>query len=136
MSGAKEIRTKIGSVTNTQKITKAMEMVAASKLRRTQQRMAAARPYADKIRTVIGDVRHLDRVPHSEAYKYVARRGIDRLAACRGCSVEGFCAGGCSGIMQYYSGDIYDSSDPDFRRLRCTFMRHMIKESVKAYFRQ
>ncbi len=41
MSGAKEIRTKIGSVKNTQKITKAMEMVAASKLRRTQQRMAA-----------------------------------------------------------------------------------------------
>ncbi len=51
MSGAKEIRTKIGSVKNTQKITKAMEMVAASKLRRTQQRMAAAQPYAEKIRT-------------------------------------------------------------------------------------
>jgi F-type H+-transporting ATPase subunit gamma len=56
MAGAKEIRTKIKSVKSTQKITKAMEKVAASKLRRTQQRMNAARPYADKIRQVIGNL--------------------------------------------------------------------------------
>lgn len=56
MAGAKEIRTKIKSVKSTQKITKAMEKVAASKLRRTQQRMAAARPYADKIRDVIANL--------------------------------------------------------------------------------
>ena len=56
MAGAKEIRTKIKSVKSTQKITKAMEKVAASKLRRTQARMAAARPYADKIRQVIGNL--------------------------------------------------------------------------------
>jgi len=54
MAVGKEIRGKIKSVENTRKITKAMEMVAASKLRRTQQRMAASRPYAEKIRTVIG----------------------------------------------------------------------------------
>ncbi len=54
MSNLKEIRTKIGSVKNTQKITKAMEMVAASKMRRTQRRMSENRPYADKIRTAIG----------------------------------------------------------------------------------
>ena len=54
MASGKEIRTKIASVKSTQKITKAMEMVAASKLRRTQQRMAASRPYAEKIKTVIG----------------------------------------------------------------------------------
>ena len=58
MAGAKEIRTKIKSVKSTQKITKAMEKVAASKLRRTQQRMLAARPYADKIREVIGHLFH------------------------------------------------------------------------------
>ncbi|NKC11301.1 MAG: F0F1 ATP synthase subunit gamma [Gammaproteobacteria bacterium] len=57
MAGAKEIRTKIRSVQNTQKITKAMEMVAASKMRKAQDRMAAARPYADKIRHVIEHVR-------------------------------------------------------------------------------
>jgi F-type H+-transporting ATPase subunit gamma len=56
MANLKEIRTKIASVKNTQKITKAMEMVAASKMRRTQQRMEETRPYADKIRTAIGHV--------------------------------------------------------------------------------
>lgn len=50
MSGEKEIRTKIASIRNTQKITKAMQMVAASKMRRAQERMAATRPYAGKIR--------------------------------------------------------------------------------------
>ena len=56
MAGAKEIRTKIKSVQNTSKITKAMEMVAASKMRRAQERMKAARPYAEKIRKVVGHV--------------------------------------------------------------------------------
>ena len=54
MPGTKEIRTKIASVKSTQKITKAMEMVAASKMRRAQDRMRLARPYAEKIRQVIG----------------------------------------------------------------------------------
>jgi F-type H+-transporting ATPase subunit gamma len=57
MAGAKEIRTKIASIKNTQKITKAMEMVAASKMRKAQERMRAARPYADKIRNVVGHLR-------------------------------------------------------------------------------
>jgi F-type H+-transporting ATPase subunit gamma len=52
MANSKEIRTKIKSVQNTRKITKAMEMVAASKMRRAQERMRAARPYADKIRNI------------------------------------------------------------------------------------
>ena len=53
MAAAKEIRSKIASVKNTQKITKAMEMVAASKMRKAQDRMFSARPYADKIRNVV-----------------------------------------------------------------------------------
>ena len=57
MAGTKEIRVKIASIKSTQKITKAMEMVAASKMRRAQERMKAARPYADKIRSVIGHLR-------------------------------------------------------------------------------
>ncbi|MEJ6522158.1 F0F1 ATP synthase subunit gamma [Shewanella bicestrii] len=56
MAGAKEIKTKIASVKNTQKITSAMEMVAASKMRRAQERMAASRPYAESMRKVIGHV--------------------------------------------------------------------------------
>ncbi|BCV38716.1 MULTISPECIES: F0F1 ATP synthase subunit gamma [Shewanella] len=56
MAGAKEIKTKIASVKNTQKITSAMEMVAASKMRKAQDRMAASRPYAESMRKVIGHV--------------------------------------------------------------------------------
>ena len=56
MAAAKEIRTKIASVKNTQKITKAMEMVAASKMRKAQERMQSARPYAEKILNVINHV--------------------------------------------------------------------------------
>jgi F-type H+-transporting ATPase subunit gamma len=56
MPGTKEIRAKIGSVKSTQKITKAMQMVATSKMRRAQDRMRLARPYAEKIRSVIGNL--------------------------------------------------------------------------------
>ena len=54
MAGEKEIRTQIASIKNTQKITKAMEMVAASKMRKAQDRMNATRPYAQKMKNVIG----------------------------------------------------------------------------------
>ena len=58
MAGSKEIRTKIKSVENTRKITKAMEMVAASKMRKAQERMRAARPYGEKIRSVCANLAH------------------------------------------------------------------------------
>ncbi|NLC00261.1 MAG: F0F1 ATP synthase subunit gamma, partial [Pseudomonas formosensis] len=54
MAGAKEIRGKISSIKSTQKITSAMEKVAVSKMRRAQARMATSRPYAERIRQVIG----------------------------------------------------------------------------------
>ena len=58
MANGKEIRTKIKSVENTRKITKAMEMVAASKMRKAQDRMRAARPYGEKIRRVAANLSH------------------------------------------------------------------------------
>ncbi len=58
MPGVKEIRVKIASFKSTQKITKAMEMVAASKMRKAQERMRATRPYSEKIRRVLGHLRH------------------------------------------------------------------------------
>jgi F-type H+-transporting ATPase subunit gamma len=58
MASGKEIRSKIKSVENTRKITKAMEMVAASKMRKAQERMRAARPYGEKIRRVAGNLSH------------------------------------------------------------------------------
>ena len=56
MAAGKEIRGKISSVENTKKITKAMEMVAASKMRKAQDRMRAARPYAEKIRNIASNL--------------------------------------------------------------------------------
>ncbi len=66
MASGKEIRTQIASIKNTQKITRAMEMVAASKMRKAQERMAATRPYAEKMYGVIQHLAHA----HSE-YKHV-----------------------------------------------------------------
>jgi len=76
MASGKEIRNKIGSVKNTQKITNAMQMVAASKLRRTQQRMEASRPYAERIRTVIG---HLSEANPDYRHPYLVRRDVKRV---------------------------------------------------------
>jgi F-type H+-transporting ATPase subunit gamma len=76
MASGKEIRTKIASVKSTQKITKAMEMVAASKLRRTQQRMAASRPYAERIKTVIG---HLSQANPDYRHPYLDEREVKRV---------------------------------------------------------
>jgi len=76
MAVGKEIRTKINSVKNTQKITKAMEMVAASKLRKTQDRMAASRPYAQRIRTVIG---HLSEANPDYRHPFLQAREVRRV---------------------------------------------------------
>jgi F-type H+-transporting ATPase subunit gamma len=71
MAVGKEIKNKIGSVENTQKITSAMQMVAASKMRRTQERMREGRPYAEKIRQVIG---HLANANPEYRHTYMAER--------------------------------------------------------------
>ena len=76
MAVGKELRTKINSVKNTQKITKAMEMVAASKLRKTQNRMAASRPYAERIRTVIG---HLSEANPDYHHPFLETREVKRI---------------------------------------------------------
>jgi F-type H+-transporting ATPase subunit gamma len=73
MAGAKEIRLKIASIKNTQKITKAMEMVAASKMRRAQDRMRASRPYAQKMRVVIG---HLNEANPDYRHPFLVEREV------------------------------------------------------------
>ena len=72
MAGSKEIRTKIKSVQNTRKITKAMEMVAASKMRKAQERMRHARPYGDKIRNIAAHLAHANTEYH---HPFLAKRG-------------------------------------------------------------
>jgi F-type H+-transporting ATPase subunit gamma len=89
--GSKEIRAKIGSVTNTKKITKAMEMVAASKMRRAQARMEATKPYVEKVKRVIGHVASA----HPE-YKHPytqTRAKVKRVALIVISSDRGLCGG-------------------------------------------
>ncbi|GAA5232869.1 F0F1 ATP synthase subunit gamma [Verticiella sediminum] len=77
MAGIKEIRTKIKSVQNTRKITKAMEMVAASKMRKAQERMRAARPYADKVRNIAA---HMSQANPDYHHPYLAETGEIKAA--------------------------------------------------------
>lgn len=111
MSGGKEIRTQIKSVQNTQKITTAMEMVAASKMRGAQQRMRAARPYADKIRQVIG---HLARANPEYRHPFLEEREVKRVGYVVISSDRGL-AGGLNNNL--------------FRRL----LRQMKEDSGKGY---
>ncbi|MFQ5761145.1 MAG: F0F1 ATP synthase subunit gamma [Acidiferrobacterales bacterium] len=91
MAGAKEIRTKIGSIQNTQKITRAMEMVAASKMRKAQDRMQAARPYAEKMRNVIA---HVAAAQPEYKHSYLfARDDVKRVGYIVVSSDRGLCGG-------------------------------------------
>ena len=90
MAGAKEIRSKIASVQNTQKITKAMEMVAASKMRKSQDRMAASRPYAETMRKVIG---HLANGNLEYKHPYLEDRDVKRVGYLVVSTDRGLCGG-------------------------------------------
>ena len=90
MAGAKEIRTKIRSVQNTQKITRAMEMVAASKMRKAQERMQQARPYAEKIRNVI---RHARAAKLEYEHPFLVEREVKRVGCLVVTSDRGLCGG-------------------------------------------
>ncbi|VAW61623.1 ATP synthase gamma chain [hydrothermal vent metagenome] len=90
MSGAKEIRGKIKSIKNTQKITKAMEMVAASKMRKAQERMQASRPYAEKMRNVIA---HLHQAHAEIKHPYMVERELKRVGYIIVTSDRGLCGG-------------------------------------------
>lgn len=90
MAGAKEIRTQIKSIKSTQKITKAMEMVAASKMRRVQERMRASRPYAERIRTVI---KHLSQGRLEYKHPYLIEREVKRVGFMVIATDRGLCGG-------------------------------------------
>ncbi|MDG6478657.1 F0F1 ATP synthase subunit gamma [Glaesserella parasuis] len=90
MAGAKEIRTKIASVRNTQKITKAMEMVAASKMRKTQERMSASRPYSDAIRKVIS---HIAKGSIDYKHPFLTEREVKKVGFLVVSTDRGLCGG-------------------------------------------
>ena len=104
MAAGKEIRTKIKSVENTRKITKAMEMVAASKIRKAQERMKAARPYAEKIARVATHLAYA----HTE-YKHpfvMARENVKRVGLIVVTSDKGLCGGLNTNIFRMVVGQM------------------------------
>ena len=90
MAVGKEIKTKIASVKNTQKITKAMEMVASSKMRKAQEGMAASRPYANNIRNVIG---HIALGNLEYRHPYMDEREVKRVGYIVVSTDRGLCGG-------------------------------------------
>lgn len=90
MAVGKEIRTKIASIKNTQKITRAMEMVAASKMRKTKDRMQATRPYAKKIGQII---KHLAYANPEYKHPFLIEREVKRIGIIVVSSDRGLCGG-------------------------------------------
>lgn len=90
MAGAKEIRSKISSINKTRKITRAMEMVAASKMRKTQERMRASKPYANKI---YGVVKHIARSHSEYRHPFMSHREVNRIGLIVVTTDRGLCGG-------------------------------------------
>ncbi len=98
MAGSKEIRTKIKSVENTRKITKAMEMVAAAKMRKAQERMRAARPYGEKIRSVAANLSHAN--PDYKHPFLMKRDEVRNVGVIMVTSDKGLCGGLNTNVMR------------------------------------
>jgi F-type H+-transporting ATPase subunit gamma len=98
MAGTKEIRTKIKSVQNTRKITKAMEMVAASKMRKAQERMRAMRPYGDKIRNIAANLARAN--PEYKPPFLQAREGSGAVGVIVVTTDKGLCGGLNTNILR------------------------------------
>jgi len=103
MPSGKEIRNKIKSVENTRKITKAMEMVAASKMRKAQDRMRAARPYGEKIRRVAA---HLSHALTEYKHPFLMKRDVKTVGLILVTSDKGLCGGLNSNILRLTLGKV------------------------------
>ena len=113
MAGSKEIRTKIKSVQNTRKITKAMEMVAASKMRKAQERMRHARPYGDKIRTIAA---HLAHANTEYRHPFLLKREIeDNIGAIVVTSDKGLCGALNTNVLRLVLGKAKEVQDRGFK---------------------
>ena len=114
MAGSKEIRTKIKSVQNTRKITKAMEMVAASKMRKAQERMRAARPYGEKIRNVASHISHAN--PEYRHPFLISRDTVKKVGIIIVTADKGLCGGLNTNVLRLALGKIkeWDSEGEQF----------------------
>jgi F-type H+-transporting ATPase subunit gamma len=106
MAGFKEIRTKIRSVENTRKITRAMEMVAAAKMRKAQERMRAARPYSSRVRNIAG---HLAEATPEYTHPFLMRRDVVRRVGLIVVSTDkGLCGGMNTNILRLVTSRLRD----------------------------
>jgi F-type H+-transporting ATPase subunit gamma len=103
MAGAKEIRSKIASVKNMQKITSAMEKVAASKIRKAQKQMEASRPYAERIRRVVG---HLAHANPDYKHPFLTEREVGRVGYIVISTDRGLCGGLNANLFKAMIGEI------------------------------
>ena len=110
MAVGKEIKTKITSVKSTQKITRAMEMVAASKMRKTQERVLAARPYAKKMGQVI---RHLAQANSEYKHAYLSERKSERVGVILISSDRGLCGGLNSNLFRKFLAQLKQWNEAD-----------------------
>ena len=110
MANAKELRKQIGSIKNTAKITSAMEMVAASKMRKAQERMARGRPYADHIRSVIG---HVANASPEYRHSFMVERDVKRVGYIVVTTDKGLCGGLNVNLLKAALKDIKKWVDED-----------------------
>ena len=109
MAGAREIRTKIKSVANTRKVTRALEMVSASKIRKAQELMRASRPYARAMRQVIGHIAHA-----TAEYKHpfmITRENVKRVGYLVVSTDRGLCGGLNANLFRRILGEIREWQD-------------------------
>ena len=105
MAGSKEIRTKIKSVQNTRKITKAMEMVAASKMRKAQDRMRASRPYGDKVRNIAA---HLAEANPEYRHPFLVKREVRNAGLIVVTTDKGLCGGLNTNVLRVVTNQLRD----------------------------
>ncbi|WP_295426571.1 F0F1 ATP synthase subunit gamma [uncultured Thiodictyon sp.] len=129
MAGAKEVRTKIASIKSTQKITKAMQMVAASKMRRAQERMSASKPYAQKMLSVIS---HLARATPEYRHSFMAvERSRKRVGFIIISSDRGLCGGLNSNLFRKLIAEVKTLHTAGIEPVFCT-----IGSKALAFFRR
>jgi len=128
MAVGKEIRTQITSVKNTQKITSAMEMVAASKMRKAKDRMQASRPYADKMRAVISHLAHA----HPEyKHPFMIDREVKKVGLIIVSSDRGLCGGLNNNLFRMLAREIGALDGDGIKAEFCT-----IGSKALAFFRR
>jgi F-type H+-transporting ATPase subunit gamma len=128
MPSGKEIRRQIATVKSTQKITNAMQMVAASKLRRTQQRMEASRPYAERIRTVIG---HLSEANPDYRHPFLESRDVKHVGHIIISTDKGLCGSLNVNLFRHVVADLREWRDKGIQSDLC-----LVGAKALAYFRR